>query len=135
MDTIDKKYNVKINTTTTNYHKSRRMFCIYKGKLKIAPIGAPYSHAQWFVKEGWMTQEEDFLMDEIVRGYVSKEGDIYFYIGYDFRVDKGVEDIFFKYLDELVESLNLNKDTLKVYGGSKIENGVWKPRKEYDITF
>ena len=131
MNDFQKKYGVSEEQTTSDFHRSRRMFCIVDNELKIAPENSPYSHAEWFVNEGWMSKEDDSLMDEIVRGYVSKEGNIYFYTGYDFKVNKSVEEIFFKYLDDLIEKLKLNKENLKIFGGSKLENGLWKPRKEF----
>jgi len=45
---------VRDNENTEDFHKSKRMFCIYNGKLRIAPLNAPYFHAEWFLKEGWM---------------------------------------------------------------------------------
>ena len=54
MNKFQKRYGVRDNENTEDFHKSKRMFCIYNGKLRIAPLNAPYSHAEWFLKEGWM---------------------------------------------------------------------------------
>ena len=133
MDIFQKKYGAKEEDDTIVFHKCRRMFCIYKGELKVADANLPYSHAEWFRKEGWITKDNDSLMDEIVRGYVDKDRNIYFYTGYDFRVNEEVEKTFFKYLGQLIDKLDINKRNCRIYGGSKRENGVWKPRKEYKM--
>jgi hypothetical protein len=135
MSNFQKKYGLKEDNRTKEFHKSRRMFCIYKEKLVIAESNLPYSHAEWFVKEGWMIEEDDSLMDEIVRGYVGKNGNIYFYTGYDFRVDDRVEKTLFSHLKELTRKLKLKKEKVKVYGGIERGKGSrrWVPKKEYTI--
>ena len=133
MDEFEKKYGFKEDEKTMAFHKSRRMFCVYENKLFIAEPNLPYSHAVWFEKEGWISRQKDDLMDSLVRGIVDDKGDIYFYIGYDFEINKETESIFFSHLKELVEKLNL-KSNAKIFGGLiKQEAGkIWPPRKEYD---
>ncbi|HBB02826.1 MAG: hypothetical protein US89_C0007G0008 [Candidatus Peregrinibacteria bacterium GW2011_GWF2_38_29] len=91
MDAFEKKYGFKEDKKVKDFHKSRRMFCIYEGKLYIAESGLPYSHAVWFTNMGWISEKNDKLMDEIVRGIIDDKGDVYFYIGYDFKVDERLE--------------------------------------------
>lgn len=108
------------------------MFCIYKDKLFIAEPNLPYSHAIWFEKQGWISKENDDLMNKIIRGIIENNGDISFYIGYDFQINDEIESIFFNYLKELVEKLNLPPNT-KLFGGwikPETEN-TWNKRKEY----
>lgn len=107
------------------------MFCIYNNELVIAEPSLPYSQAEWFEAKGWMSKEDDSLMEEIVRGYVDKEGNIYFYKGYDFRIDSETEEIFFRHLGELLNKLQLNKEKCKIFGGMKRKKGKWKHRKEF----
>lgn len=57
-----------------DFHKSRRMFCILNDTIKIAPEGVAYSHAQWFVNEGWMSSEDTAFMDQTGRGIVDCNG-------------------------------------------------------------
>ncbi|MFC1682526.1 hypothetical protein ACFL0X_02830 [Nanoarchaeota archaeon] len=129
MDEFEKKYGFKEDEKTIAFHKSRRMFCIYENKLFIAEPNLPYSHAVWFEKEGWISRKKDDLMDSLVRGIVDSNGDIYFYIRYDFEING--ESIFFSHLKELVKKLNL-KSNAKIFGGLiKQDYGKWPPRKEY----
>jgi len=128
MDEFEKKYGFKDDK---NRHKKRRMFCIHKNNLFIAEGGMPESHAVWFEKKGWITRENDDLMNEIIRGIVDEKGDIYFYVGYDFLINEKAENIFFPHLKELVRKLNLSKDS-NIFGGlMKGGKGQWPPRKKY----
>ncbi len=132
MDTFERKYGIKEDEKTKRFHESRRMFCIYQGKLVIAEPNLPYSHAVWFQKNGWMSEQEDNLMNEIVRGCIDKEGNVYFYAGYDFQINNQIELILFSHLSELVEILKLRPDA-KIFGGSinQKAGAKWLPRKEY----
>lgn len=132
MDVFEKKYGFEEDEKVKAFHRSRRMFCIYENRLMIAKPNLPYSHAAWFLKEGWISKENDKLMDTIVRGIVDSKGDIFFYVGYDFGVNKESENIFFKHLKELSQKLKLNPDT-RIFGGLiKQEAGkIWPPKKDY----
>ncbi|MDD5342033.1 MAG: hypothetical protein PHI73_01740 [Patescibacteria group bacterium] len=132
MDSFGQKYGIKEDDKVKDYHRSRRMFCIYQGKLYIADQNLSYSHATWFEKEGWTANERDGLMDKITRGIIDDQGDIYFYAGFDFRVNDEIESIFFAHLKELVEKLKLDARA-RIFGGTiKSEPGKkWPPAKEY----
>lgn len=132
MDNFEKKYGIKENQEVKDYHKSRRMFCIYNNALCIAEPNVSYSHATWAEQEGWMTREDDSLMGSMVRGVVTAEGDIYFYVGYNFIVNEQIESIFFRYVAKLVNELSL-KSSAKIYGGLIKQSvpGQWPPRKYY----
>ncbi|MDP1729305.1 MAG: hypothetical protein Q8L27_03835 [archaeon] len=132
MNIFERKYGLKEDEKTISFHLSRRMFCIHQNKLFIAKPHLPYSHAVWFEREGWISEEKDELMNEIVRGFIDKKGNIYFYTGYEFEIGKGAESIFLFHLRELVEKLKLNFGA-KIFGGLiKQETGkIWLPRKEY----
>jgi hypothetical protein len=131
MDEFEKKYGFKENKKTIAFHKSRRMFCIYKNQLFIAEPQLPYSHAVWFEKEGWTSKKSD-AMDYLVRGIIDNKGNIYFYIGYNFEINDVAETVFFSHLKELVKKLNL-KSNMEVFGGLiKQEAGrIWPPIKKY----
>jgi hypothetical protein len=116
MDFFEKKYGTEEDERIRNFHSGRRMFCIFKNRLFIADQNLPYTHAVWFQKQGWITEKDDHLMDEIIRGMVDKDGNISFYLGYNMRVIEGIELIFKKYIIELSEKLNLKKEA-KVLGG------------------
>ena len=132
MDKFEQKYGLEEDEKVKDFHRSRRMFCIYQNKLCIADRNQPHSHATWFEKEGWMSKDKDELMDKIVRGVIDIKGDIYFYIGYDFRINNDIEPIFFSYLKELVDRLKLDTNA-QIFGGlikSKSDE-IWPPVKEY----
>jgi len=132
MDEFEKKYGFKEDKKIKAFHRSRRIFCIYQNKLFIAEPNLSYSHAVWFEKKGWISRKKDELMDSIIRGIVDSNGDVCFYVGYDFEINKEIESIFFLHLKELVEKLNL-KSNAKIFGGLIKEQAgkVWTPRKEY----
>lgn len=132
MDKFEQKYGIEEDERVKTFHRSRRMFCIYQGKLFIAKPNLPYSHATWFEKEGWMSKGKKELIDEITRGIVDDKGDVYFYTGYDFRINNDTESIFFSHLKELVKKLKLNTNA-SIYGGlKKLEPGeLWPAIKEY----
>lgn len=132
MNFFDKKYGFVEDEKVREFHRSRRMFCVYEDRLYIADANLPYSHAVWFENMGWLTQENDELMESIVRGIVDKQGDSYFYVGYDLHVDAKSEKIFFPFIKELSATLKL-PPSAKVYGGfHKGEPGtVWQSIKSY----
>jgi hypothetical protein len=130
MNFFEKQYGIKEDETIKKFHKSRRMFCIYKNELFIAKPNLDYSHAVWFEKEGWISKEKDILMDKIVRGIVNKEENIYFYVGYEFQVNDKAESIFFSHLEALIKKLEI-KDDAEIFGGLKKEKNKLIPIREY----
>ena len=133
---FEQRYGIKEDNAIKDFHKSRRMFCIYKDELFIAEPNLSHSHAVWFEKQGWISRDQDDLMNTMTRGYVVSNGDVYFYTGYDFRINKEVESVFFKHLDEIVKKLEL-KPTASIFGGLIKPEGSsceWLPRKEYGFV-
>lgn len=132
MDEFETKYGFREDENVQAHHKSRRMFCIYEGELRIAEPNLPYSHPTWFERESWMSRDADALMDSTERGVVDNDGDVHFYIGYDFEINEKAESVFFPYLRKLAEKLDLKPDA-KVFGGAiRQEAGTkWPPRKTY----
>jgi len=132
MEFFEKKYGIKEDERVRTFHRSRRMFCIHQNKLFIAEPSLPYSHAVWFEKEGWISKENDKLMDKIVRGIIDEFGDIYFYGGYDFNINNEIERIFFNHLNEIVKQLKL-KATARIFGGLIKQESCskWPSRKNY----
>ena len=111
------------------FHISRRMFCILDGDLKIAEPNLPLSHEQWFEENNWNNFEE------ITRGYINRNGDIFFYIGEGFNLNQKAEQDFFNILKELVTQLDLSQNS-KIFGGLCEQNIVefWVPRKEFGLV-
>ena len=132
MTPFEEKYGCPNNVKA---HLERRMFCIYNDKLQIAEPNLPYSHAEWFFKENWITRENDEqFMKENIRGIVDKKRDIYFYIGYDFQITSETERTFFPHLGSLVKGLNLNINS-QIFGGfiKQPKGKLWIPRKGYGL--
>jgi hypothetical protein len=125
MNTEEKNENIDI----AKIRKGRRMFCVNDDKLYIAEHDLIYSHFEWFKKMNW---EAEKIIDEILRGAVKDNGDVYFYIGNDYRINDKIESIFFLHIKELSEKLNLN-ETSRIFGGL-INTGtdtIWPPIKDY----
>ena len=132
MDAFEKKYGINEDEDVKKFHRSRRMFCIIDNELHIAEPDLPYSHATWFEEEGWITADDDNLINEIVRGIVDGKGDVYFYTGYDFDINDQIESEFFPHLKNLVDILKI-KENNKIFGGLiKSKPGtIWPARKDY----
>lgn len=132
MNSFEQKYDIKENKAVKDFHKSRRMFCIIEKTVYVAEPNVSYSHAVWFEKKGWMSVEDDTFMNTAPRGFVDAHGDVYFCVGYDFRIDAVTESIFFTCLSELVQLLDL-APTAKVYGGlvRQSTGGQWPGRNAY----
>lgn len=130
MNLFEEKYGVPNDLKA---HLERRMFCAYQGDLKLAEPNLPYSHAEWFLRQGWMNLKNDEkFMKETVRGIINQKRDICFYVGYDFQITSEAEKIFFPHLNHLVKMLNLNINS-QIFGGF-IKQPVgeeWIPRKKY----
>lgn len=134
MNKFEQKYGIQENEAVRDFHRSRRMFCIIDGNLYIAKPQVPYSHAVWFEKEGWMTAEDDHLMKIATRGFIDTLGNVYFFVGYDFKINETTEKTFFPLLKTLVDRLQLKLSSM-VYGGliRQSSGGQWPPQKCYGI--
>ena len=127
----DKKYNSIKDSDTESFHRARRMFVIVEKQLLIADSDIPDTHAEWFEKEGWLSQENDSFMETHVRGFIDSEG-IYAYIGYDYRSSRKVEKILTSYvlLQQFVVKLDAERNT-SIYAGMRKQErgGKYEPRK------
>lgn len=114
-----------------SFHVSRLMFAIHDGKLHFGPPKATYSHAKWFRDQGWVKGPNDTFIETTVRGFVDSEG-VYFYVGFDFRVDDAAEKMFFPHLRELKAKLRL-PDAFPLFGGMIRTDrpGKFETRKQY----
>ncbi|MCX6790887.1 MAG: hypothetical protein NTV62_01690 [Candidatus Gribaldobacteria bacterium] len=133
MNRFEKKYGIIENKEVKNFHGSRRMFCVKDNVLYIAKPNLSDSHAAWFEKEGWIQNDndEEFLRDN-VRGFIDSDGDVYFYVGYDFCINKKAEEVFFAHLKELAQKMKINPDA-KINGGllKQKPGSKWPPQKFY----
>jgi len=132
MDSFEERYGIVENEEVKKRHRSRRMFAIVNGSLKIAEPRVEYSHAVWFVQQGWIKNHDDPVFYEIVRGNVDKDQNIYFYVGYDFDITEESEKLFFTYLSDLVRALEIKSSGIVSGGLVKAAPGVqWLPQKTY----
>ncbi len=131
-ENYDQKYGLdSSDEKVISFHSSRRMFAIKDGRIHLAPEGATYTHAKWFQMEGWMNPENDSIMETTTRGYTDNTG-IYFYKGFDFRIDEESEKEVLDNLESLVRQTGVSKER-HLYGGKikQEEGGDWPARKDY----
>jgi len=131
-DDYDRKYGIdSSDEAIEEFHSKRRMFAIKDSSLHVAPENVTSTHAVWFENLGWITPEDDTMMETLTRGYVDIEG-IYFYKGYDFQLDVASETEMLRHLEELVETLSVPKH-LHLMGGiiRQSSPGKWPSRKDY----
>ena len=95
------------------FHSSRMMFCIRKGKVEIASPDITDSHIEWFEKEGWITEKnaEDFLKQSVRGFYLPNQNELYCYRGIGFSFDDKVLPEVLDKIVELKRVFNLNDDT------------------------
>ena len=86
----------------------RVMFAVKNGRLYVAPKNLRCSHKEWFKKEGWVTENDDTCMHQLVRGYVDFEG-IYFYQGYDAHSPRLKSEALKEIIRELHKRLKLDR--------------------------
>lgn len=123
----------KHNNKIKKYHKTRTMFCIFENKVYIADKKYDFSHYEWF-KKIWILNDENWnkIMENTTRWYIWDDGDVWFYIWFNFEINDKSETEFFNYLKKLNENYKLNLewniywwvDILKIWES-------WKPRKIY----
>ena len=129
-------FSKEIGEHIRNRHLCRRMYAIIDGQLKVDESNDPRHHWEWFVEEGWIKDLNDPIFAEIVRGNVTNEGDLHFYIGKDFGIDIESERIFFKFLPEIIKKMNVNPGA-RILGGKikgDILDDLWPPQKEYGFA-
>ena len=114
------------------YHKARRMFFVIDDNLIIAEANSDKSHFEWLIE---YFRSEDKAIEFIktgLRGVLNPDGNIRFYTGENWEINKEIEEIFFKKLMELVNKLGIDSETIIEGGNIKGNIGAfWPPRKEY----
>lgn len=120
----------KLEKSKEEYHKTRRIFAIIDNKLRIAREKYPGSHDEWFIEKGWIKDINDSRYEEITRGMIAPDGDIYFYVGKELRLTDKAKKEFLSKLKELAEKFKLSLET-EIFGGMiKKEVGVQWPGRE-----
>jgi hypothetical protein len=113
--------------SVSDFHRSRRMFCINDGEVLVGPQNSPLSHKEWLTTLGYDSEK---LIEESVRGFADDRG-LFFYKGTDFKVDRDTEETLLNHLNELRDILQLQGDT-RVYGGVIPTDDVkYPPEREY----
>ena len=102
------------------FHRSRIMFCIRDGEVKIASSNMRGSHIEWFEKEGWTKKETlDELLQKNIRGYYLPGNDaLYCYKGIGFGFDSNLQFELLNKLKDLKQALSLG-DATKINLGPK----------------
>jgi queuine tRNA-ribosyltransferase len=121
---IEKLANNKI---ARDFHATRKMFCITKDKLLVGDERSELAHDEWLARHG--ISRADSL--KLVRGYKSKRGDIYFYVG-EFRDSSSAKSKIMKMISKLMGELGIKKKA-RIFGGLiKGEIGKqWQHIKDY----
>lgn len=76
-----------------------------------------------------MSEGDDRFIKESVRGAVMKDGEVRFYVGWDFQINVEAEQQFIPHLKELVDNLAL--DTSASLSGGQIKDERFRPRRQY----
>ena len=76
------------------FHRSRIMFCVVGGEVKVGPMGSNECHLDWFKREGWITENEEnaeeFLNTHLRGFFLKSENGLYCYRGVGFGFDEEV---------------------------------------------
>ncbi len=102
------------------FHRSRRMFVIKDGEVKVGPKNVKDSHMEWFEGEGWTTREnaEDFMKIHIRGFYLENQNALYCYRGTGFGFDDKVKPELLSKLKEIKKALGLDNKT-KIHLGPR----------------
>jgi hypothetical protein len=74
-----------------DFHRSRQMFCLIDGKVKVAPEGTALSHLEWFEAEGWVVAEDRQFIETTIRGaFIPARRALFIYRGVGFFFDDDV---------------------------------------------
>lgn len=115
--------------TEAKFHASRRMFAIIDGQPVLAEKDTTESHAEWFIRMGWISSCDDPAFEAIVRGY-SDGKDLYAYRGKAFLDDAPVETAMKQHAKKLRNLLNLPDAANLLLGSVPQAIGAqWLPRR------
>lgn len=102
-------------------HKKRRMFCISKNVVFLAPKETTQSHIEWFLSSGMVADGnsmQNFLQITPRGFYLVETNSVYCYQGIGFEFSETTEQALISNLDELYSKLNLDQTT-KLFLGPK----------------
>lgn len=110
------------------FHKSRIMFCIVNGEIRVAARGSSQSHSEWFRAEGWMKKETKAkFMESTIRGFLTEDRSaIHFYKGVGFYFNDEMITIVINLMPKIKKAISeIMPETLIKFGPSdEIINGV-----------
>jgi len=93
------------------FHRTRRMFCLKDGDVKLAPEGTAMSHLEWFEAEGWIGENAEPFMATTIRGaYVPARRALFLYRGLGFFYDDELIDEVRRRAGALMAALGLQPD-------------------------
>lgn len=115
--------------TEAEFHASRRMFAIIDNQPILAEEETTESHAEWFIRMGWITSRHDSAFETIVRGY-SDGQNLYAYRGKKFLDDEPVETVMKQHAKSLRKMFNLPESANLLLGSVSQEAGFqWPARR------
>lgn len=82
------------------YHKARRMFFLINNELVIPKKGSDKSHLEWLRENGHTQEEAKSIIETVMRGVVNPDGNVRFFIGKNWEVNKEIEKKFFEIFTE-----------------------------------
>jgi hypothetical protein len=90
------------------FHRSRRMFCLKDGVIKVAPQGTTMSHLEWFEAEGWAIRDGQQFMKTTIRGvFLPARNALFLYRGLGFFFDDDLIEEARRRAPELMAALSL----------------------------
>ena len=94
-----------------DFHRSRRMFCVKDGDIKVAPEGTAMSHLEWFEAEGWVCADDRQFIETTIRGaYIPARRAMFLYRGIGFFFDDALIDELRRRAGDLMTALSLDPD-------------------------
>ncbi len=115
------------------FHRSRVVFVMINGDVRVAPQATTEGHLEWFDREGWTTDENRgrFFQEHVRGSYIPETNTVYFYSGFDFHFDDRLHETVLAHRAQLESSLPLNKETRVCFGPRDgLIRGKAYPRKE-----
>lgn len=96
-----------------SFHRSRIMFCLIEGSLKVGPVNTPESHIEWFRRAGWLNDENAvrFLETNIRGFYLPAANRIYAYRSVGFGFDERVLPDLIEKIEDFQAAFGLNGET------------------------
>jgi hypothetical protein len=102
---------LRTRSEDVEFHRSRRMFCIKDGEIKVAPEGTALSHLEWFEAEGWLADNAPEFMATTIRGaFIPTRRALFLYRGVGFFYDDALIEEATRRACDLMVALGLDQE-------------------------